>query len=505
MSQYLLTLLIFLPILGALSIYLFAKKSEGVAKIIAVSTTGIVFLGSLITFLLFKPGQSGFQFKLSLPWISQFNIQYSVGVDGISILLVLLTGLLGVVSLAVALKTIKAELTSFLINFLVLLGATIGVFVALDIFLFYIFWEAMLIPAYLLIGIWGGEKRLYATMKFFLYTLASSLIMLVGIIAIYVAGGFTADMVKLMSTSYGQALQFWGFLAFFIAFAVKAPMFPFHTWLPDAYVEAPTAVTILLAGVLSKMGAYGLIRFCLTLFPDASHYFAPLVMALSVIAILYGAIVAVMQTDMKRLVAYSSFSHIGFITLGIFAFNVQGISGSVIQMFNHGIIIAGLFALVAYIAYRTGTTRISELSGLAKVMPVTAVAMMLFVMASVGLPGLNGFVGEFLILLGAFLYSKPFAVLATLGIIFGVVYILWMYHNTLWGTINKTEYEQLKDLSLREVGVLLPLALLVIWIGVYPATFLGPIQTGALDLSSYMSSHSAIHVMLDNWSIKFGL
>ncbi len=505
MSQYLLTLLIFLPILGALSIYLFAKKSEGVAKIIAVSTTGIVFLGSLITFLLFKPGQSGFQFKLSLPWISQFNIQYSVGVDGISILLVLLTGLLGVVSLAVALKTIKTELTSFLINFLVLLGATIGVFVALDIFLFYIFWEAMLIPAYLLIGIWGGEKRLYATMKFFLYTLASSLIMLVGIIAIYVAGGFTADMVKLMSTSYGQALQFWGFLAFFIAFAVKAPMFPFHTWLPDAYVEAPTAVTILLAGVLSKMGAYGLIRFCLTLFPDASHYFAPLVMALSVIAILYGAIVAVMQTDMKRLVAYSSFSHIGFITLGIFAFNVQGISGSVIQMFNHGIIIAGLFALVAYIAYRTGTTRISELSGLAKVMPVTAVAMMLFVMASVGLPGLNGFVGEFLILLGAFLYSKPFAVLATLGIIFGVVYILWMYHNTLWGTINKTEHEQLKDLSLREVGVLLPLALLVIWIGVYPATFLGPIQTSALDLSSYMSSHSAIHVMLDNWSIKFGL
>lgn len=500
-----LSFLIFLPVVGALAIYLMAKQSEALAKNIALGVTGLVTLGSVGVFTQFDSTVKGFQFSEKLPWIPSFNINYALGVDGVSVLLVLLTGLLGLVSLGVALVTVKGRLNEYLIQFLILLGASMGVFVALDLFLFYVFWEAMLIPAYLLIGMWGGEKRLYATMKFFLYTLASSLIMLVGIIALYVLGGNTADMVQLASTPFSSAVQFWAFLAFFIAFAVKAPIFPFHTWLPDTYVEAPTAVTILLAGVLSKMGAYGLIRFCLTYFPDASHTLAPIVVALSVIAILYGAIVAVMQTDVKRMVAYSSFSHIGFITLGIFSLNSQGIGGAVIQMFNHGVIIAGLFALVAYIAYRTGTSRIAEMSGLARVMPWAAVAMMLFVMASVGLPGLNGFVGEFLILLGAFLYSKPMAVLATLGIVFGVVYILWMYHNTLWGVIKKAEHEQLKDLSFKEIAILLPLALLVIWIGVYPSTFLAPIQMSVQDLSAMVGAHSALNVVLDNMSIKIGL
>ncbi|MBI5198004.1 MAG: NADH-quinone oxidoreductase subunit M, partial [Nitrospirae bacterium] len=334
-------------------------------------------------------------------------------------------------------------------------------------------WEAMLIPLYLLIGIWGGVGRLYATLKFFIYTLAGSVLMLVGIIALYFQGGKTFDLLTLMNGDFSPRFQFWAFLAFFLAFAVKAPIFPFHTWLPEAYVQAPTPVTVLLAAVLSKMGIYGMLRFCLPLFPDAGIHLAPLILWLSLITILYGAFVTIAQTDYKRLIAYSSFSHMGFMSLGIFVFNPQGVAGALLQMFNHGIVIAALFLAAGLLYDRCRSYEIRDLGGIAKLVPVFATFLMFMVMANLGMPGLNVFVGEFLILLGAFIHSKLFGALATLSIIFVVVYMLYMYHGVLYGKITKPELERVRDVSFREGMIFAPLLVLVIWIGVYPEPFLG--------------------------------
>lgn len=498
----LLSVLIFAPLVVAVILALLPNKdgqSDKLIKQVAIGASVLELLGTIAVFMGFQQGVHGFQFYEKLSWIPQFKINYAVGVDGVSVLLVLLAGILFFISTLVAYNTVNTRVKEYFVNFFILLATTIGVFVALDMFLFYILWEAMLIPAYLMIGIWGGSQRVMATTKFFIYTLASSLFMLVGIVMLYVASGYytpdhqsTFDMITLLSSPYGGAFQVWVFLAFLIAFAVKAPMFPFHTWLPDAYTQAPFAVSILLAGILSKMGAYGLIRFCITMFPDASKSFSVIIMTLSVIAIIYGAVVAIMQTDMKRMIAYSSFSHIGFITLGIFAFNAQGIGGAVIQMFNHGVIIAGLFALAAFVAARTGTTVISEMTGLAKIIPVTATITMIFVMASVGLPGLNGFTGEFPILMGAYLYSKPLGVIATSGVIIGVTYILYMYHRVFWGENKNESHAKVADLRATELIALAPLLLLVFWVGIYPAIFLGAINTTSVDLATMLLQHNPV-------------
>ena len=500
----LLSVLIFGPLAVALILAFLPNKdgqNDKTIKQISIAAVVAELIGTLCVFTGFKQGVSGFQFYEKAGWIPQFNINYAVGVDGVSVLLILLAGILFVVSALVAYNTITTRVKEYFVNFFILLATTIGVFVALDMFLFYIFWEAMLIPAYLIIGIWGGAQRVMATTKFFIYTLASSLFMLVGMVMMYNASAFytvdhksTFDMLVLLSSPYGAGFQFWVFLAFLIAFAVKAPMFPFHTWLPDAYTQAPFAASILLAGILSKMGAYGLIRFCITAFPDASKYFSLLIMVLSVIAIIYGAVVAIMQTDMKRMIAYSSFSHIGFITLGIFAFNAQGIGGAVIQMFNHGVIIAGLFALAAFIAAKTGTTMIPEMTGFARIVPATATVVMIFVMASIGLPGLNGFTGEFPILMGAYLYSKPLGTIATLGVIIGVTYILYMYHRVFWGENKNEAHEKVADLGRLEWVALAPLLLLVFWVGIYPAVFLGAINTASVDLAAMLLQHNPIDI-----------
>lgn len=347
----------------------------------------------------------------------------------------------------------------------------IGVFSSLDFFLFYLFWEAMLIPMYLLIGVWGGPKRVYAAIKFFLYTLVGSVLMLVGIIVLYFYAGKTFDILELATKTYPYQMQFWLFWAFFAAFAVKVPMFPVHTWLPDAHTEAPTAGSVILAAVLIKMGAYGFLRFSLPLFPQASIAMTPTMLILSVVAIIYGAVVCLAQTDLKRLIAYSSVSHMGFVTLGIFALNTQGLEGGILQMINHGIITGALFLSVGIIYDRTHSREIGDYGGLASVLPVYAAFFMVFTLASIGLPGMNGFVGEFLIILGGFTASKMAGVLAATGIIIGAAYMLWLYQRVFFMETNE-KVAGLKDMDLREIVTLLPMVLFVFWIGVYPDTFL---------------------------------
>jgi NADH-quinone oxidoreductase subunit M len=355
-----------------------------------------------------------------------------------------------------------------MIALLVMEAAMIGVFVSLDFVLFYVFWEAMLIPMYLIIGVWGGPNRVYAAIKFFLYTLAGSLLLLVALITLYFQGGHTFNILTLMGQPYSATVQFWVFWAFFLAFAIKVPMFPFHTWLPDAHVEAPTAGSVILASVLLKMGGYGFLRFCLPMTPQASQASAGIVMALSVIAILYGAYMALAQTDLKKLIAYSSVSHMGFVTLGIFVLNVPAVEGALFQMINHGITTGALFLLVGMAYDRTHSRRIADYGGIARPMPRYGAMLTIFALSSLGLPGTNGFIGEFLILLGTFLTYPGAAVLATLGVILSAVYLLWMIQRVLFGPITKPENAALVDLGRREMAILAPLVVLVFWIGFYP-------------------------------------
>ena len=467
-----LSLVAFLPLVGALAILVLVRSSDNLARWMALLTSGITFLVSIPLLTNFDTSTSSMQFVEHTPWIPPWNVNYTVGVDGISVLLLILTTLLSLISVISSWKAITVKVKEYMIALLLLETGMIGVFIALDLFLFYIFWEAMLIPMFLLIIIWGGPRKMYAGLKFFIYTLAGSVLMLLGIIALYYQGGRTFEIVKLMGQSYPFQFQFWAFLAFFIAFAIKVPMFPFHTWLPDAHVEAPTAGSVILAGVLLKMGTYGFLRFNMPMFPQAAHFFTPYIIVLSVIAIIYGALVAMVQKDLKKLIAYSSVSHMGFVTLGLFALTTQGMEGGILQMLNHGITTGALFLCVGIIYERTHTRMIADFGGLTKRLPIYAAFFMIFTLSSIGLPGMNGFIGEFLILLGAFTTQRIYAVIGTTGIILGAAYMLWMFQRVMFMEL-KPRNQSLLDLSAREVITLVPLAALVFYIGVLPNPVLG--------------------------------
>jgi NADH-quinone oxidoreductase subunit M len=411
------------------------------------------------------------QFAERFSWIPQWNINYFIGVDGISVLFILLSTLTAILCVLISWESIKTKVKEFYIAILLTTAFMIGVFCSLDFFLFYIFWEAMLIPMFLIIGVWGGPNRVYAAIKFFLYTLVGSVLMLVGIIVLYLYAGKTFDILELMTINYPYTMQMWLFWAFFAAFAVKVPMWPVHTWLPDAHTEAPTAGSVILAAVLIKMGAYGFLRFSLPLFPQAAMAMVPVMLTLSVIAIIYGAVICLAQTDLKRLIAYSSVSHMGFVTLGIFALNTQGLEGGILQMLNHGIVTGALFLSVGIVYDRTHTRKIADYGGLATVMPVYAAFFMVFTLSAIGLPATNGFIGEFLILLGGFTRSKLAGVLASTGIIIGAAYMLWLYQRVFFLEVNE-KVAGLHDMDVRESLTLIPLLLLVFWIGVYPNSFL---------------------------------
>ena len=481
----------FLPLVGAFLILLWNKERQGLIRWTAFITSLINFLISIPLFTQFKLGTAEMQFEEKVPWIQSWGISYHLGVDGISLLLVLLTTFLSAIAILSSFSAIKERVKEYYIFMLFLETGMIGVFASLDLFLFYIFWEAMLIPMYFLIGVWGGPRKIYAAVKFFLYTMFGSVLMLVAILVLFFShyqatGEYTFDLLKLFSLSISPAWQLWLFLAFGVAFAIKVPMFPFHTWLPDAHVEAPTAGSVILAGVLLKMGTYGFVRFCLPLFPQASQAFVPLISVLAIIGIIYGALMSLVQKDIKKLVAYSSVSHLGFVMLGLFAFTIQGMEGGLLQMVNHGISTGALFLIVGMIYERRHTRLIDDFGGLSKALPVLAVFFMITTLSSIGLPGTNGFVGEFLILLGTLRSVNPhaiaYAALAATGVILGAVYMLWMYQRAMFGPLAKPENKGLKDLSFREVVILLAMTAMIFWIGIYPKPFLSRLEASSYNV-----------------------
>ncbi len=484
--NHLLSALIFLPVVGAV-ILLFIRDAATVRRIAIIFS--LAELALCIPLLAnFNSSLATMQFSENMEWIRAWNINYHLGVDGISVLFVALTALLTVISIMVSWTAIQDRVREFMIAMLFLETAMIGVFTALDMLLFYIFWEAMLIPMYLLIGVWGGPNRLYAAIKFFLYTLVGSVLMLIAIIGVYLTAGHTFDVLAIMNYKFSYSFQMIAFAAFFAAFAVKVPMFPVHTWLPDAHVEAPTAGSIILAGILIKMGAYGFLRFSLPFFPDAAIAWTPAIMILSVIAIIYGAYMAFAQADFKKLIAYSSVSHMGFVTLGIFALNLQGMEGGVLQMLNHGVSTGALFLAVGVIYERTHTRKIADYGGIAARVPVYATFLLVITLSSIGLPGTNGFIGEFTILLGAFLHKKIYAVIASLGIILGAGYMLWLYQRVAFGKITNPHNEHLADMNLREVAAALPLVLLVFYIGLYPNATFGVMHASVANLIQHVQA-----------------
>ncbi|MGE3536288.1 MAG: NADH-quinone oxidoreductase subunit M [Candidatus Tectimicrobiota bacterium] len=497
MAFPLLSSVLFLPLLGAVMLTGFPRERTNAIRWGALITMLVTFGVSLAVWPLFDVSEPGMQLSERVPWISSVGMSYHIGVDGISLPLILLTTFLSPLALLGAWESIHSKMKEFVIFLLLLETAMLGAFLALDLFLFFIFWEAMLIPMYFIIGIWGGENRLYATLKFVLYTMAGSAGMLVAILALYAlhqqfSGQASFDLLDFYRLPLSLQQQKWLFLAFFLSFAIKVPLFPFHTWLPDAHVEAPTPGSVILAGVLLKMGGYGLLRFCLPLFPDAVAVYTPVIATLAVIGIIYGALVAMVQPDVKKLVAYSSVSHLGFVVLGIFSRQTAGIEGSVLQMVNHGLSTGALFLLVGMIYERRHTRLIADYGGLWQQMPIFAVFFLVVMFSSIGLPGLNGFVGEFLILLGTFEYSKCLAVLAALGIILGAIYMLWMYQRVMYGEITHEENRHLADLSAREIALLAPLVLMMFWIGIYPGTFLRPMDATTARLLQQSSTQKTM-------------
>jgi len=458
-----LTITIFLPLLGGIAL-LFVNEAR--AKRVALTVTLLDLALTLPLWRAFDLTSDRMQFTERVTWITSPPISYAVGLDGISLPLYLMTAFLLPLCVLTSWRSVTLRVKEFMATLLIMETAMLGVFAALDFVLFYVFWEAMLIPMYLIIGVWGGPNRLYAAIKFFLYTLVGSLVLLVAIIALYFIGGQTFDIQLLSRVDYPVAVQHWLFWGFFLAFAVKVPMWPFHTWLPDAHVEAPTAGSVLLASVLLKMGAYGFLRFTLPMLPEATVTFTPIMIALSVIAIIYGAYMALAQQDLKKLIAYSSVSHMGFVTLGIFVLNAQGLEGAVMQMVNHGITTGALFLCVGTIYERTHSRQISDNGGLAHPMPRYAVMLVIFSLSSIGLPGMNSFVGEFLVLVGTFLTHKAVAVLASLGVILAAAYMLWMVQRVAFGPPDRPE--RLWDLTPREMVTLAPLVVAVFWIGIFP-------------------------------------
>ena len=483
LAQHVLSVLIFLPLAGAVILGLMRRENHDGIKWTALVFSLLEFLISVGVFIAFKLNQPGMQFEEFQSWITSPSINYHLGLDGLSLLLVLLTTFLTPLGILVSWKSISSRVKEFFLFLLALETGMIGVFVAMDLFLFFLFWEAMLIPMYFLIGVWGHERRIYAAVKFILYTMVGSALMLVGILFLYNATGTFDLPVILEKLSMGPVLsaraETWLFLAFFLAFAIKVPMFPLHTWLPDAHVEAPTAGSVILAGVLLKMGTYGMLRFCLPLFPHASHQFAPIISALAIVGILYGSLVAMVQPDLKKLVAYSSVAHLGFVVLGIFAFNISGIEGAIYQMCNHGVSTGALFILVGLLYERRHTRLIKDFGGLATAIPVFSTFFMIVTLSSLGLPMLNGFVGEFLIIVGAFGRSHVYGALAAVGVVLAAVYLLWMFQRVFYGEITNEKNRTLPDVSLREKIMLVTLVAVILAMGIYPQMFLRKLDTTA--------------------------
>jgi NADH-quinone oxidoreductase subunit M len=478
MDQHLLSIVLFTPLAGLLVLLFIPGSSKNLIRIWANLAALAGFLISLPLVSRFQTGVAGFQFEERADWIPALGAHYHIGMDGISLLLVMLTTLFGFIAVLSSWNAIQDRPKAYYAMFLLLQAGMIGVFLSLDFFLFYIFWELVLVPMYFIIGVWGGPRKLYAAIKFFLYTLAGSVLMLLGILTLYFQhfnqfGFYTFEISDLMKTSMTLGLQHWVFWAFFLGFAIKVPMFPFHTWLPDAHVEAPTAGSVILAAVLLKMGTYGFLRFSLPLLPGASadRTIVQILAVLSIVGIIYGALVCLMQQDWKKLVAYSSVSHLGFCTLGIFSLNPNGIAGSVLQQLNHGISTGMLFLVIGVIYERRHTREISEYGGLAHVMPKFAIIFAIAMLSSAGLPLLNGFVGEFTILQGAFEASRAWAAFAVSGVILGAAYLLWLYQRTMLGQVTNGKNLVLHDMSLREIAVFLPLIAWAIWIGVYPKPY----------------------------------
>jgi len=468
-----LSLTTFLPLVGAILI-VFTRGDEAFvarsARYIALITSSVVFLLSLAIWFNFDRTNPGFQFEEQADWIPTLHIGYRMGVDGISMTFVLLSTLLTPVCILASWDAITMRVKEYMIAFLVLETLMVGTFSALDFLVFYVFFEGVLIPMYLIIGVWGGPRRVYSAFKFFLYTLLGSVLMLLAILAMY-NQAHTTDIPTLMATKFDPGMQKWLWLAFLASFAVKVPMWPVHTWLPDAHVEAPTAGSVILAGVLLKIGGYGFLRFSLPMLPDASVYFTPLIYTLSVVAVIYTSLVALAQEDMKKLIAYSSVAHMGFVTAGIFSLNVQGIQGALFQMLSHGIVSAALFLCVGVVYDRLHSREIARYGGLVNNMPRYAIAFMIFTMASVGLPGTSGFVGEFLVMVGVFKDNTWAAAFITTGIILGAAYMLWLYRRVIFGKLEKPDLKGLLDLSPREVAIFAPLILIVFWMGIYPGSF----------------------------------
>jgi NADH-quinone oxidoreductase subunit M len=470
----------FLPLVGA-GFILTTRGDEAVvarnARNIALWTSLIDFALSLLLWLQFDPNTADFQFVERADWVTLggFQFAYHMGIDGISLFFVLLSTLLTLLSIVSAWKVIQFRVKEFMIAFLVLETLMVGIFCALDFVLFYMFFEGVLIPMFLIIGIWGGSNRIYSAFKFFLYTFLGSILMLLGVIAVYFETG-TTDITVALTHAFPAGLQKWLWLAFFASFAVKVPMWPVHTWLPDAHVEAPTAGSVILAGILLKLGGYGFIRFSLPMFPLASSFFTPLIFTLSAIAVIYTSLVALAQIDMKKLVAYSSVAHMGLVTMGTFAVTSEAVQGAMIQMLSHGLVSAALFLCVGVLYDRLHTHEIMRFGGLVERMPAYAFVFMVFTLASVGLPGTSGFVGEFLILLGTFRVSTLYCTLAATGMFLGVAYMLYLYRRVIFGTITRADLRGMLDLSPREKAVFAPLLVLVLWMGFYPNSFLRPIQ-----------------------------
>lgn len=493
MSGVLLDLVIFMPLAGAVILGLVPRQRLALLRYGALAVTLVTFAASLGLLAGFDAAQAGFQFQRSLDWIPEWGISYAIGIDGVSLWMVLLTTFLMPLGV-LASWPITERAKPYFIFLLALETGMIGVFCALDLFLFYLFWEATLVPMYFLIGMWGYGRRLYAAMKFFLYTLAGSLLMLVGILFLYfhAPGGPTFGYESLLGTPLSLGVQRLLFLAFFASFAIKVPLFPFHTWLPDAHTEAPTAGSVLLAGVLLKMGAYGLIRFGIPLFPDAARELVPLIATLAVIGIVYGAAVAAVQHDLKRLIAYSSVAHLGFVVLGLFVGTIQGMSGGILQMVNHGLSTGALFLLVGALYDRRHTRLIADFGGLQASVPVLAGVFLFVTLSSIGLPALNGFVGEFLILIGTFFARRWYVVPAAFGVVLAAVYLLWAYQRVFHGPVTDEANSAMADLSLRERVMLAPLVLLIVAIGVFPRPFLERIEPSAERIVTQLNEWSVI-------------
>ncbi len=492
MMDKILSVVTFLPLGAAICIFLFCRGADEAAvarnaRWTALFASTFVFLLSLLLFQNFQTGTAEFQFLEEVAWLPEYGITYKMGVDGISVLFVLLSTLLTPICVLASWDAIQSRVREYMIAFLVLETLMVGMFCALDLVVFYIFFEGVLIPMFLIIGVWGGARRVYAAFKFFLYTLAGSVLMLLAILAIYFTAG-TSDIPTLLTTRLPADLQFWLWLAFFASFAVKVPMWPVHTWLPDAHVEAPTAGSVILAGVLLKMGAYGFLRFSLPMLPEASVFFTPLVYSLSVVAVIYTSLVALAQEDMKKLIAYSSVAHMGFVTIGIFTVTQQGIEGALYQMLSHGIVSAALFLIVGVVYDRIHTRLIERYDGLVERMPAYALVFMIFMLASVGLPGTSGFVGEFLVLVGVFQVNTWVALLAASGMVLGAAYMLYLYRRAIFGVMTKDDLKAVLDIGWREKAVFAPLIVLVFWMGIYPATF---IDMMAASVGNLIDNHAA--------------